>query len=74
VKLRILTIALASLVLASLYSGAFAQRTRIRKENVATVDRWYVLVSPDGDFTLSFPEKPSREPDGQGPSHTQLDH
>jgi hypothetical protein len=67
VKLRIFTIALTTLVLASLYSGAFAQRTRTRKENIATVDRWYVLVSPDGDFTLSFPQKPNREADGQGP-------
>ena len=66
-KLRIFTVALAILVLAPLYSGAFAQRTRKRKENIATVDRWYVFVSPDGDFTLSFPQKPSREPDGQGP-------
>jgi hypothetical protein len=30
-----------------------------------------VLVSPDGDFTLSFPQKPTREPDGQGP-HTPI--
>jgi len=67
VKLRIFTIALASLVLASLYGGAFAQRTRTRKHNIATVDRWYVFFSPDGDFTLSFPQKPNREPDGQGP-------
>lgn len=66
-KLRILTIAFASLVLASLYGGSFAQRTGTRKHNTATVDRWYVFVSPDGDFTLSFPQKPNREPDGQGP-------
>ncbi len=64
-KLRIFTIVLA--ILASLYGGAFAQRARTRKHNIATVDRWYVFVSPDGDFTLSFPQKPSREPDGQGP-------
>jgi hypothetical protein len=31
------------------------------------IDGWYVFISPDGDFTLSFPEKPIREPDGQGP-------
>jgi len=67
VKLRIFTIALATLVLASLYGGAFAQRARTPKHNIATVDRWYVFVSPDGDFTLSFPQKPNREPDGQGP-------
>lgn len=66
-KLRIFTIALASLVLVSLCGGAFAQRTRTRKHNIPTVDNWYVLVSPDGDFTLSFPQKPTREPDGQGP-------
>jgi hypothetical protein len=53
--------------MASLYGGAFAQRTRTRKHNIATVDRWYVFVSPDGDFTLAFPQKPTREPDGQGP-------
>lgn len=68
VKLRIFTIALASLVLASLYGGALAQRARKSKHNVATVDRWYVLVSPDGDFMLSFPQKPIREPDEQGPN------
>jgi hypothetical protein len=67
VKLRIFTIALASLVLASLCGAAFAQRTRTRKHNITAVDRWYVLVSPDGDFTLSFPKKPNREADGQGP-------
>ena len=66
-KLRIFTIALASLVLVLLCGGALAQRTRTRKHNIPTVDNWYVLVSPDGDFTLSFPQKPSREPDGQGP-------
>jgi hypothetical protein len=68
VKLRIITIALAGLVLASLNGGAFAQRAGTRKHNIATVDRWYVFVSPDGDFTLSFPQKPTREPDGQGPT------
>jgi hypothetical protein len=63
VKLRIFTIALASLVLASPYGGAFAQRARTRKHNVATVVRRYVFVSPDGDFTLSFPrESPSKAP------------
>jgi hypothetical protein len=67
VKLRIFAIALASLILASLCGAAFAQRARTRKHNITTVDRWYVLVSPDGDFTLSFPQKPIREPDGQGP-------
>jgi hypothetical protein len=66
VKFRIFTIVLASLFLASLCSGTIAQRAKTRK-HVATVDRWYVFVSPDGDFTLSFPEKPVREPDGQGP-------
>ncbi len=69
-KLRILTVALASLVLASLYGGGLAQRTKTSKHNVAPVDRWYVFVSPDGDFTLSFPQKPSREPDGKGPRTT----
>jgi hypothetical protein len=67
VKLRIFTIALATLVLASLYDGVFAQRAGTLKHNIATVDRWYVFVSPDGDFTLSFPQKPNREPEGQGP-------
>lgn len=68
-KLRILTIVLASLVLASLRSGAIAQQPRTRKRSAAaSVDRWYVFVSPDGDFTLSFPQKPTREADGQGPT------
>lgn len=67
-KLRIFTIALVSLVLASLCSGPIAQRARARKHNLATVDRWYVFVSPDGDFMLSFPKKPTREPDEQGPN------
>jgi hypothetical protein len=69
VELRIRTIALAGLVLASLCSSAIAQQPRTRKHSVAaSVDRWYVFVSPDGDFTLSFPQKPTREPDGQGPT------
>ena len=67
-KLRIFTIALASVVMASLYAGAFAQRARKSKHNVAVVDRWYVLVSPDADFMLSFPQKPIRELDEQGPN------
>lgn len=66
-KLRIFTIALTGLVLAPLYGDSFAQQTSTRRQNIATADRWYVFVSPDGDFTLSFPEKPIREPDGQGP-------
>jgi hypothetical protein len=49
------------------FGGTSAQRARTRKHDVATPDRWYVFVSPDGDFKLSFPQKPIREPDGQGP-------
>jgi hypothetical protein len=67
VKLKIFTITLVSLVLASLCCGALAQRARTKKHNVAPADRWYVFISPDGDFTLSFPERPIRELDQQSP-------
>ena len=30
--------------------------------------RWYILTSPDGDFTLSFPWKPTTEEPAQGPT------
>jgi uncharacterized membrane protein len=31
---------------------------------------WETFTSPEGDFTLSFPGKPSRAPDAQGPVTT----
>lgn len=33
-------------------------------------NRWYTFTAPDGDFTLSFPRKPGREADTQGPVTT----
>jgi hypothetical protein len=66
-KLGILTtLLLASLLLIQPSTG-IAQRGKRSKHPRIRVDRWYVLVSTEGDFTLSFPEKPSREADAPGP-------
>jgi hypothetical protein len=66
-KLRNLTTVLViSLLLIEPSIGA-AQKGGRNTPARSITDRWYVFVSPDGDFTLSFPEKPIREPDGQGP-------
>src|SRR6266446_4642845 len=69
-KVRILTFALILSFLAisaSVHDSVLAQRTTKNRHRVAQIDRGYVFVSPDGDFTLSFPEKPNREADEPGP-------
>jgi hypothetical protein len=69
-KVRILTLALILSFLAisaSVGDSVLAQRTTKNRHRVAGIARWHVFVSPDGDFTLSFPQKPDREPDAAGP-------
>ena len=69
-KLRILTLALLLSLLAinaSVRDSVLAQRSNKNTHRAAKVDRWYVLVGPDGEFTLSFPQKPDREADEAGP-------
>lgn len=69
-KVRILAFALILSFLAisaSVRDSVLAQRTTKNRHRVAEIDRWYVFVSPNGDFTLSFPEKPNREADEPGP-------
>ena len=46
---------------ASPCAGVLAQKAVKNKQRVNKID-WYVFVSPDGDFTLSFPQRPNREP------------
>jgi hypothetical protein len=53
----------------TLTHAALAQRQNRTKRYVRRVsDKWYKFTGPDGDFTLSLPAKPTREPDGQGPT------
>ncbi|SRR5258707_9434271 len=66
-KLRILTTALLTGILLIQPSIGTAQKGKRNKHVPAQIDRWYVFVSPDGDFTLSFPDKPNREADEPGP-------
>ena len=66
-KVRILTAALLTAAILVQPSIASAQNRKSIKQSRAQTDRWYVLVGPDGDFTLSFPEKPNREADETGP-------
>lgn len=44
-----------------------AQKRKATKQSHNESNQWYVFVGPDGDFKIAFPEKPNREPDGQGP-------
>ncbi len=66
-ELRILTTALVAAILLIQPSIGTAQTGKRSRRAPAQIDRWYVFVSPDGDFTLSFPDKPNRESDGDGP-------
>ena len=66
-KLRILTTALLIGILLIQPSIGTAQKRKRSKHAPAQIDRWYVFVSPDSDFTLSFPDKPNREADEPGP-------
>lgn len=52
----------------TLNRSAFAQQQNRTKRYVRRVgDKWYKFTGPDSDFTLTFPARPTREPDGQGP-------
>lgn len=66
-KVRILTTALLAAAILIQPSIGTAQKRKVSKQPQTKADRWYVLVGPDGDFTLSFPEKPNREADEPGP-------
>src|SRR5437773_6635184 len=70
-KVRFLTLALIlslPVINFSVCDSVLAQRPTKNRQRVAGIDRWYVFVSPDGDFTLSFPPRPSQEPDERGPA------
>jgi len=66
-KARILTVALVTSLLLMQLPATVAQKTTRSKLPRLRADQWYVFVSPDGDFTLSFPQKPNREADEPGP-------
>lgn len=69
-RIRFLTFALIlsfSAINASLCDSVLAQRAAKNKQRVAAIVPWYVFVSPDGDFTLSFPQRPNQEADEPGP-------
>src|SRR5437879_11414407 len=66
-KLRVLIMALLTALLLVQSSTATAQKRKRTGHTRTRVDRWYVFISPDGDFTLSFPDKPNREADATGP-------
>jgi hypothetical protein len=69
-KLKSFTLALVLFLLSIhglLSDGALAQRASTNRDRVAGIDRWYVFVSPEGKFTLSFPQKPNQEADESGP-------
>jgi hypothetical protein len=70
-KVGFLTLALIlsfPVINASVCDSVLAQRPTKSTQRVAGIDRWYVFVSPDGDFRLSFPQRPSQEPDERGPA------
>jgi hypothetical protein len=67
-KLRILTTAVLTFAILIHASIGSAQKRKNTKQPRAKTNRWHIFVSPDGDFTSSFPEKPSRESDGTGPA------
>jgi hypothetical protein len=54
-------------VLSSVRNQAIAQARERPKRSLAPVGRWYTYTGPDGDFTLTFPMKPSPGEVGQGP-------
>lgn len=67
-RVKFLTFALIlsfSVINASVGDSVLAQRVKNR-QRITRIDPWYVFVSPDGDFTLSFPQRPNREPDEPG--------
>jgi len=64
-KVKILTIALLSTIILISAPVSLTQNRKRAKQS-HKVDRWYTMVGPNGDFTISFPEKPTREPDRDG--------
>jgi len=67
-KVRILTAAILTVALLIPASIGNAQERKRTKQQRSKTNTWYTFVSPDGDFTLSFPREPSREPDEFGPA------
>lgn len=65
-KVRILTAALLVAAILLQPEIGTAQNRKTIKRPHTKADRWYVLVGPDGDFSLSFPQKPTREADEPG--------
>lgn len=64
----ILIMSISLLDLTAVRYLAVAQGQRGSNRDTASVaGQWYTFTSPDGDFTLAFPRKPSREQDSQGP-------
>jgi hypothetical protein len=63
---RLLTATLLATLLI-LTSPITAQQRKRTKRSHDEPNQWYVFISPDGDFKISFPAKPNREPDGDGP-------
>lgn len=66
-KSKPLTVFIAITVLLTSSLIGIAQKGKTTNHSRSRIGRWYVFVSPDGDFTLSFPERPSQEPDAAGP-------
>jgi hypothetical protein len=55
------------LVITTFRQPTLAQGRQDSERNTKTVaGPWYIFTSPDRDFKLAFPRKPSREPDDQG--------
>lgn len=67
-RVRIITPAILTVALLVSASTGSAQKQKRAKQPPPRTNAWYTFVSPDGDFILSFPEKPTREPDGSGPA------
>lgn len=63
-RLIMATLLAALLILTS--SITAQQRKRTKRSHDGS-NQWYVFISPNGEFKISFPDKPNREPDGEGP-------
>lgn len=66
-KLRILTTVLVTSLSLIQPSVGTSQKRKRSKQSKTGLERWYLFTSPDGDFTLSFPQKPSLKDVGPGP-------
>lgn len=65
VAISVIVISLWSL--SSVGQPAVAQGRRgSGRDKARAADRWQTFIGPDGDFTLAFPQKPTREQDDQG--------